>query len=139
MTRHRSLRTAVPMAALIAGLCLSGYAGRASSPAADAAALQDAPEAAPFGPFIHAETDGAVQALAVSDTALVIDVKLPDESHVIKAYSQPSGRLLWEKAYVDVSSHLAGPALHIHGGRLAFHAAETSPSSASIGLHVLDL
>lgn len=139
MARHRSLRTAVPMAALIAGLCLSGPAGRASSPAADAAALQDASQAAPYGPFIHAETDGAVQALAVSDAALVIDVKFQDGSHVIKAYSQPSGRLLWEKAYVDVYSHLAGPALHIHGGRLAFYAAETAPSSTSIGLHVLDL
>ncbi|MBN2198975.1 MAG: hypothetical protein JW747_03915 [Candidatus Aminicenantes bacterium] len=116
-------------AAFCAVLCLSCFGSRG----------QDSAASAPFAPFIHVETEGAVQALTVSDTALVIDVKFQDGSHVIKAYGQPSGRLLWEKTYVDVYSHLPGPALHVHGGRLAFYAAETALSSSSIGLHVLDL
>jgi len=116
-------------AAFFAVLCLACFGSRG----------QDSSASASFAPFIHVETEGAIQALTVSDTALVIDIKLRDGSHRIKAFSQPTGRLLWEKTYVDVYSHLPGPALHINGGRLAFYAAETSPSSASIGLHVVDL
>jgi len=146
--RFRLTLVSALCAVCVIGLCLAVPAGSvpaASSPrnapasASAPAPAQDSPSAAPYQAFIHAEMEGFIQALAVSDTALVLDVELRDGTHRVKAYSQPDGRLLWDKPYVNANPHQPGPALHIFGGRLAFVAAETAPSSSSIGLHVLDL
>ncbi len=139
MKRGRPLSETIAVAVLIAASCLACVVSLPASTPSEPPPGEGATSLPAFQPFIHLETDGAIQALTVSDTALVINVKFQDRSHKIRAYSQPAGNLLWEKTYVDVSSHHPGPALYIHGGRLAFYAAETAPSPSSIGLHILDL
>ena len=89
------------------------------------------------GKFSHLDLRGRLQGFSVNEDFLVTHTVPGEREQVLTVFSEPGGRKLWERKFVSIESvHPPNPTLV--EDRIAVVAAETEPTSKSIGLFVLD-
>ena len=90
-----------------------------------------------LGKFSHLDLRGRLQGYSVNEDFLVVHTVPGKREEVLTVFSEPGGKMLWERKFISIESvHPPNPTLF--EDRIAVVAAETEPTSKSIGFYVLD-
>jgi hypothetical protein len=87
----------------------------------------------PYSTYGGLSMPGRIQNLVATDAYLAVHLVLGPKIEEIRVSAEPDLRQLWTKSFIHVQDKIV-----LVTGRIGFVAAETEPTSGSIGLHIFD-
>ena len=87
----------------------------------------------PFTQYDGRILEGRIQNMAANGNYFILHRVLGKDQEIVESWEEGQLVVRWQKTFISVGSEIV-----LDGGRVAFTAAETLPSSKSVGLHVFD-